>query len=333
METATQQPEDGPPRAEQQGQARKKGQAAQFLSHPTGCSGVGESVSMTGSQALPVGNQHRNCSHVGTFKHKLPHHNFSQEFHASCTHTNAEKEILLCVDDDHDECDEGACVSSFQKIALGPAPSPVVASHGGGGSENVQEGHTQPQLHVGGEGEGLEVQKKALDLFSGTHSVGKKLQEMGYQVVSVDINKRSRPDFPVDIMQWEYWKVFAPGHFDLVAASVPCNEYSQAKKVGIRDMESADKLVKKTLEIIEYLRPQKWWIENPRNGYLRTRGILDKYPYVDLDYCQLSDWGYNKPTRFWGSPNVVSRPSLRCDFQTCPNLEMGPHGKKGIVFV
>ena len=35
----------------------------------------------------------------------------------------------------------------------------------------------------------------------------------------------------------------------LVAASVPCNEYSQAKKVGVRDMESADKLVRKTLEI------------------------------------------------------------------------------------
>jgi site-specific DNA-cytosine methylase len=46
-------------------------------------------------------------------------------------------------------------------------------------------------------------------------------------------------------MHWEYRKVFAPGHFDLVAASVPCNEYSQAKKVGVRDMESADKLVRK----------------------------------------------------------------------------------------
>jgi hypothetical protein len=132
-------------------------------------------------------------------------------------------------------------------------------------------------------------------------------------------------------MQWEYWRDFAPKNFDLVAASVPCNEYSVAKKVGVRDMESADKLVRKTLEIIEYLRPEKWWIENPRNGYLRTRGSLDKYPYVDLDYCQLSDWGYNKPTRFWGSPNVVSKPSLRCDFQTCPNLELGPSGKKAPV--
>ena len=93
-------------------------------------------------------------------------------------------------------------------------------------------------------------------------------------------------------------------------------------------MEYADKIVRKTLEIIEYLQPQKWWIENPRNGYLRTRGILDKYPYVDIDYCQVSDWGYHKPTRFWGTPNVVGRPNLRCDFQTCPHLIDGPTGHK-----
>jgi hypothetical protein len=151
---------------------------------------------------------------------------------------------------------------------------------------------------------------------------------MGYHVVSLDINKRSKPDLPINIMDWDYRKHFAPGDFELVAASVPCNEDSQAKKVGIRDMESADQLVRKTLEIIEYLKPQKWWIENPRNGYLKTRGILDKYPYVDIDYCQVSDWGYHKPTRFWGTPNVVGRPNLRCDFQTCPHLIDGPTGHK-----
>ena len=56
-------------------------------------------------------------------------------------------------------------------------------------------------------------------------------------------------------------------------------------------MDEADRFVKKTLEIIEYLKPSRWWIENPRNGYLKTRGILEKYPYVVLDYCQFSDWG------------------------------------------
>ena len=103
---------------------------------------------------------------------------------------------------------------------------------------------------------------------------------------------------------------------------------AKQKKVGPRDMKFPDKIVRRTLEIIEYLQPQKWWIENPRNGYLKARGILDKYPYVDIDYCQVSDWGYHKPTRFWGTPNVVGRPNLRCDFQTCPHLIVGPTGFK-----
>ena len=170
--------------------------------------------------------------------------------------------------------------------------------------------------------------KMALDLFSGTKSVGIKLCELGYQVVSVDKNARSKPDIVVDVLEWDYKKAFKPGYFDLVAASVPCNEYSQAKKVGVRDMDGADKIVKKTLEIIEYLQPRDWWIENPRTGYLKTRHILHKFPFVDLDYCQFCDWGYCKPTRFWGTPNVVDKPNRLCDFKTCPNLIIGPNGKK-----
>ena len=93
-------------------------------------------------------------------------------------------------------------------------------------------------------------------------------------------------------------------------------------------MESADQIVRKTLEIIEYFGPKMWWIENPRGGYLKTRNILDNYPYVDIDYCQFSDWGYNKPTRFWGSSNVVDKPHKVCDFATCPNLIDGPSSRK-----
>jgi len=158
-------------------------------------------------------------------------------------------------------------------------------------------------------GRGVVGGPKALDLFSGTHSVGIQLAKMGYQVISLDKNANTKPDIVVDVMEWDYKKEFQPRTFELVAASVPCNEYSVAKKVGKRDMEAADEVVKKTLEIIEYLQPVKWWIENPRTGYLKTRKIMDKYPFVDVDYCQFSTWGYCKPTRIWGSPNVVNKKS------------------------
>ena len=89
---------------------------------------------------------------------------------------------------------------------------------------------------------------------------------MVYQVITLDKNPRSTPDIPIDVLNWNFREAYRPGHFDLVAASVPCNEYSQAKKVGIRKMEEADEVVRKTLEIIDYLKPNKWWIENPKIG-------------------------------------------------------------------
>ena len=70
-------------------------------------------------------------------------------------------------------------------------------------------------------------------------------------------------------------------------------------------MLKANEVVTKSLEIIHYLRPKNWWIENPKSGYLKSRGILDKYPYVDVDYCQFSTLGYQNPTRFWGSVGIV----------------------------
>ena len=61
---------------------------------------------------------------------------------------------------------------------------------------------------------------------------------------------------------------------------------------------------------------------------MKTRGILDNFSFVDIDYCQFSDWGYCKPTRFWGSPNVTKKPHVICDHETCPNLIDGPKGRK-----
>ena len=64
----------------------------------------------------------------------------------------------------------------------------------------------------------------------------------------------------------------------------------------------------RTLDIIRYFNPQMWWIENPRYGKLKEQGILEGVAVLDVDYCQFSDWGYKKPTRIWGSPQLFSSP-------------------------
>jgi site-specific DNA-cytosine methylase len=76
-----------------------------------------------------------------------------------------------------------------------------------------------------------------------------------------------------------------PGKFKVITASVPCTEYSLTKTTAPRDMPMADELVSKVMEIVEYFNPKVWWIENPRNGYLRHRDVLKGYPFVDIDYC------------------------------------------------
>jgi site-specific DNA-cytosine methylase len=156
-------------------------------------------------------------------------------------------------------------------------------------------------------------------LFSGTGSVAKALSDLGWEVVTLDLNPKAKAQLQINILDWEYWRL-PPKHFQLISAGPPCEEYSIAKTVGRRDFGKADKLIRKTLDIIGYFQPQLWWLENPRGGYLKSRGLLDHTPHVDVDYCQFSDWGYRKPTRVWGSPQIGKLDHVVCK-STCPNRD------------
>ncbi len=138
----------------------------------------------------------------------------------------------------------------------------------------------------------------------------------------MDINPNFNPTHAQDIMEWNF-RQYPRKYFRVIAAHVPCNEYSQAKTVGIRKLAEADKLVLKTLEIIEYFQPELWWLENPRTGMLSRRACIQNLPFIDLDYCQFSQWGYQKPTRFWGSENLARLENKLCDFKNCQNVIPG----------
>jgi site-specific DNA-cytosine methylase len=95
---------------------------------------------------------------------------------------------------------------------------------------------------------------RLLELFSGTGSIGKAFREQGWEVISLDINRKSGADIIADILTWDY-KTFEKGHFDAIWSSPVCTHYSRARTTA-KTLEWADSLVAKTIEIIHYFEPK-----------------------------------------------------------------------------
>ena len=180
---------------------------------------------------------------------------------------------------------------------------------------------------------------RVLELFSGTHSVGKVCKDLGYEVVSLDL---TNADINIDILKWDYKTAFKPGDFDIIWASPPCHTFSHCRRCWIGrklkcfgdvivtakilddDMEARGlPIVRRTEEIINYFKPPLWFIENPATG--KMKDYLTHLPHYDVDYCMYSDWGYKKKTRFW--TNKEGFDAKLCNKQ-CGNMVGTQHKNK-----
>lgn len=181
-----------------------------------------------------------------------------------------------------------------------------------------------------------------LELFSGTHSVGKVLKEYGHNVISLDLK---RADINCDILEWDY-TVFPQDYFDYIHASPPCDTFSVCRKswIGRKLKAHGDKIitmediiqdqldigvpiVMKMLEIINYFNPTYYTIENPRGSDIK-KYIPTEIEFTDADYCMYG-FPYQKRTRIWNNFNFKGK---LCD-KMCGNIQNGKHVsmKNGII--
>ena len=160
---------------------------------------------------------------------------------------------------------------------------------------------------------------RILELFSGTHSVGKVCKKKGWYIVSLDRDLGDDDNISdlhirEDIMTWDY-KKYPKDSFDVIWASPVCLWWSALRNTWIgRPLKGMDRpftsedlyndiekygvpMVDKVREIIDYFYPKYYFIENPKTGKMKDY-IVD-LPFYDVDYCKYSDWGYKKSTRFW----------------------------------
>ena len=145
---------------------------------------------------------------------------------------------------------------------------------------------------------------KVLELFAGSRSFSKVAEEMGMETFTTDYKDFDKIDYVVDILDFNINKIpFKP---DVIWASPPCTYFSVAsighhwnKDHTPKTPEAilGVKIVQKTLDIIDFLKPDFFFIENPR-GKLRKLDVVKDIQRTTVCYCQYGE-DRMKPTDIW----------------------------------
>jgi hypothetical protein len=122
---------------------------------------------------------------------------------------------------------------------------------------------------------------------------------------------------------------YPPHYFDIVWASPPCTEYSRAKSCGTRDFVTADRCVEAVFQVLNYLKPKFFFIENPE-GLLATRPVMQTWNCLQrqVSYCRYGT-RYRKNTHIW--TNVyLKRPLKMCSTATPCEAQLR-HGRHRVT--
>ena len=167
---------------------------------------------------------------------------------------------------------------------------------------------------------------KVLELFAGTRSIGKAFETKGHEVFSVEWDASfDNIDLCADIGRLTAEEILHRfGRPDVIWASPDCSTFSVAaiskhrrknKLTGNLDPISeyaqfCDLVDQNVLKLIDELKPQFWFIENPRGG-MRKMSWMHGLPRYTVTYCQYGERRM-KPTDIWTNhPNPQFKPPCR----------------------
>lgn len=144
--------------------------------------------------------------------------------------------------------------------------------------------------------------KTILSLFDHTGNWSKPYRDNGYNVIQIDIK------LGIDILTFDY-KSLLDCYGILIA--VPCDHFAGsgarwwAEKDKDGRTEEGIKLVKKSIEIVDYFKPHFWALENPVGRIHKLIPELGKPSLIFQPY-EYGD-AYRKRTCLWGKFNIPER--------------------------
>jgi hypothetical protein len=123
-----------------------------------------------------------------------------------------------------------------------------------------------------------------LELFCGTHSVGRQFEAEGWEVYSVDIDPSRNATWIGDVRDFDHATL--PRRPDFIWASPVCTRYNIAHTTAKtpRDLDWADSLVLAALRIQEACGCPML-MENPASSMLKDRPFTRGVNRVVVDYC------------------------------------------------
>lgn len=180
-----------------------------------------------------------------------------------------------------------------------------------------------------------------LELFAGTRSIGKAFEAQGHTVYSVDWDKKFEDiDLYTDIGTLTAEQVIelcGGVRPDVIWASPDCTTYSIAgirfhrRKLADGTLQpvsdyaaQCDEINKHVIELIEELRPQYWFIENPR-GCFRKMDFVEGLPRYTITYCQYGDFRMKPTDIFTNHPAPGFKPPCK---NGSPCHEASPRGSE-----